>query len=84
MDGNVKTISVDAPEYVIFADVRFQKRIDFAVFRKPLKKSKRARSGQYFILDSWQNDLHRKFDNAPGERLAHLEIDITLSPPKDA
>src|SRR5262249_23951327 len=36
MDGNVKTISVDTPEYVVFADVRFEKRIDFAVFRKPL------------------------------------------------
>jgi len=73
-EDRVKTISLDATEYVVFADHRLCKRIDFAVFRKPLKKGRRVQKGSFFLQDAWKNDLSGKFEKALQEQLRHLGI----------
>jgi hypothetical protein len=47
---------------VVYADPRSSGKITFSVYSKPLKKRSQREQGEFYLLDSWTNDLLGKFD----------------------
>ena len=74
LEGNVKTVALEAKDYIVFADIRQDKRIEFAVFRQPLKKKKQITRQHFYLQDSWKNDLQAKFAKALAAHLLDLKI----------
>lgn len=59
--------------WVVYADPRQPGRIDFTVWKKPLPKRRPVNSYNYriqsfYLLDSWKNDLKKKYEaRLPGD-----------------
>lgn len=68
VDGNVQSWIDDQEHYVVYADLRSAGRINFLVWKKPLPKRSpantyRYRICQFYLLDSWKNDLGSKYES---------------------
>jgi hypothetical protein len=67
LESNVETWVDDRANWVVYADPRQSGRIDFTVWKKPLPKrrpvnSYKYRIGSFHLLDSWKNDLKKKYE----------------------
>jgi len=66
-DNNVRTWLDEQTDYVVYADPRQAGRLEFEVWRKPLPKRitpnsrQRHMAGSFHLLDSWKNDLLKKY-----------------------
>ncbi|HEX7803887.1 MAG TPA: hypothetical protein VF471_14145 [Pseudoxanthomonas sp.] len=68
VDGNVEAWVDDRDAWVVYADPRGEGRIDFTVWKKPLPKRTSANNYKYHvasfhILDSWKNELKKKYES---------------------
>lgn len=60
---------VDGREhYIVYADQRLVGRINFSIWKKPLPKRPttniyRYKKGQFYLLDTWKNDLQSKYES---------------------
>lgn len=67
VDDNVKTWVDERENHVVYADPRQAGRLEFEVWRKPLPKrivrnsQNRHMAGRFHLLDSWKNDLQKKY-----------------------
>jgi hypothetical protein len=64
LDQRVKSYVKDYVEWIVYADLRFQKKITFCVYSKPVNKRLRSRSqyGSFYVMDVWKNDLVEEFE----------------------
>jgi hypothetical protein len=67
-ESNVETWVDERPNWIVYADPRTSGRINFTVWKKPLPKRRPANSYKYriesfYLLDSWKNDLKRKYES---------------------
>lgn len=64
---NIHSWVDDKEEFVVYADPRKAKKINFEVWEKPLpKKTKHFYLNphrSFYIMDSWKNDIKAKYDN---------------------
>ena len=71
--SNVEAWVDERPDWIVYADPRTSGRIDFTVWKKPLPKRRPVRSYNYriqsfYLLDSWKNDLKKKYESRlPGD-----------------
>ena len=67
VDERVRSYCYENETYLVYADPRATKKIEFRAFKKPLPKEPRRNSRstipnkQFHILDSWKNNLKAKF-----------------------
>ncbi|TWI06081.1 hypothetical protein IP90_00344 [Luteimonas cucumeris] len=67
IDGAVEAWIDEKDEFVVYADPRQFGRIEFTVWKKPLPKrtpshAYKYRIGSFHILDTWKNDLKKKYE----------------------
>jgi hypothetical protein len=66
LTDRTKSYFKDYENLIVFADPRFNKRIDFFVYKKPLPKNKskldKFSLGNFHLLDTWKKDLSNKFE----------------------
>lgn len=67
LESNVEAWVDDRDNWIVYADPRQLGRIDFTVWKKPLPKrqpvnSYKYRIGSFHLLDSWKNDLKKKYE----------------------
>jgi len=75
LEGIVKSYIKNYDKVIVYADPRSKNKIQFFIFKKPLPKRK-PRSGLYeyqignfYFLDTWKNDLIKKFE----KRIEHIQ-----------
>ncbi len=72
IEGNVMTLKIEENEYIVYADVRIEKKIRFFVFKHPVKKTRRLRQAGFDFQDSWKYDIEEKFKLRLREALERL------------
>lgn len=68
VEGKVEAWVDEREDWILYADLRQSGRINFSVWKKPLPKrppsqTYKYRIGSFFLLDSWKNDLQKKYES---------------------
>lgn len=78
-EGRIKSYTLEMEGFVVYADPRDRRRIEFSVLKKPLPKPRRRRGPvlrmfpRFHILDSWKNDIRGKFKKRLAEAVKSAE-----------
>jgi hypothetical protein len=72
VDGNVQSLEKQKAHYVIYADIRSEKKITFNIFRLPITKGKKLWQSNFDFPDSYKNDIEEKFNVRLNEALERL------------
>ncbi len=68
VDDRVRTHTKEYDDFIVYADLRMNKKIDFEVYSKPLPKRRPSRGvykyrvGCFTFQDSWKHGLPEKFE----------------------
>ncbi|MGO4686200.1 hypothetical protein [Hyphomicrobium sp. 2TAF46] len=69
LDTNVMSLEKQEANYVIYADIRSEKRITFNIYRLPITKGKKVWKAHFDLPDYFRNDIAGKFDERLKEAL---------------
>lgn len=67
-ENNMISWTNEYENWIVYADIRKKGRIEFIVWKKPILKknpinSYKQRISQFYLLDTWKNDLKLKFSS---------------------
>jgi hypothetical protein len=62
VEGNVQSLEQQRADYVIYADIRSQKKITFNVFRLPITKGKKVWESNFDFPDYFKHDIEDKYE----------------------
>lgn len=69
VNNNVQSLEKQQGDYVMYADIRFSKKIIFNVFRLPIAKGKKIKQARFDFPDHLKHDLEAKFETQLKEAL---------------
>lgn len=72
LEGTVLSLTKEAPNHIVYADIRLEKKITFKVFSLPLPKNKRVWESRFDFPDYFKNEIEDKFDARLQEALGRM------------